>query len=201
MTATRVSPVDTDLTWRTGDSRAAGQALEFATSPHGPYTLLQYLPPDRTTFHHRDLIPHTTFYYRLRPYYGLASRPVAVDLPRYRQSEDDRPWARPRTTGRPDPDPAATGTAAAAPDQVKAAVRAADGIEFHWSDRSTDEQGFLLEDRPRGAGAWRVVAVVGPDIDTVGLTTLPDERHARYRIRAFRHGPSSDVVHRTTGTG
>ncbi|MEV3860980.1 fibronectin type III domain-containing protein [Streptomyces sp. NPDC050095] len=200
LTATRVSPVDIDLTWRTREQGAAGQALEFATAPHGPYTLLQYLPAGQHTYHHRDLIPHTTFYYRLRPYLGTASRAVTVNLPGGRASPDDRPWARPRTTGRPAPDPARTGTAAAAPAGLSATVRAADGIEFHWGDRSADEAGFLLEDRPRGAAAFRVVAVVAPGIDTVGLTTLPDERRAQYRVRSFRYGPASNVVHLTTGS-
>ncbi|MEV1024218.1 hypothetical protein [Streptomyces sp. NPDC050264] len=66
--------------------------------------------------------------------------------------------------------------------------------------------GALLLAAPcaRGGRARRLdlrLPVVGPGIDTVGLTTLPEERHARYRIRAFRQGPGSDVVHRTTGAG
>lgn len=201
LAATRVSPVDIDLTWRTDDGRAAGQALEFATSPHGPYTLLQYFPAGEHSYHHRNLIPHTTFYYRLRPYSGVASRPVAVTVTGTEARRDDRVWARPRTTGTPAARPRPVGTGGAAPAALRAAVRATDGIEFHWSDRSADEDGFLVEDRPRGTGPYRVVAVLDPDIDTFGLTTLPDEQHADYRVRAFTYGPRSNVVHLTTGSG
>ena len=38
-----------------------------------------------------------------------------------------------------------------------------------------------------------------PDVNSVGLTTLATERRASFRVRAFRYGMSSGVVHRRTG--
>ncbi|MGW6746692.1 hypothetical protein ACWGDX_39155 [Streptomyces sp. NPDC055025] len=73
-----VTPTDIDLSWRAGASGAAGHVLEFATEEAGPYTVLEYLPPGTTTYRHPDLIPRTTFFYRLRAFQGPASpRPAA----------------------------------------------------------------------------------------------------------------------------
>jgi hypothetical protein len=41
--------------------------------------------------------------------------------------------------------------------------------------------------------------VLDPDINSTGLVTLPEEKHASYRIRAFAYGERSNVVHLTTG--
>jgi len=56
LSATLTSPVDIALSWRATDPRAAGEAVEFATDPKGPYTLLQYLPAGQDTFKHANLI-------------------------------------------------------------------------------------------------------------------------------------------------
>ncbi|MGW0203511.1 hypothetical protein, partial [Nonomuraea sp. NPDC003201] len=87
----------------------------------------------------------------------------------------------------------------AAPTGLTATVTQADGIAFRWADRARDEEGFLLEDRPAGRPDYRVTAVLAPDVNAFGLVTLPEERHASYRVRAFRYGPPSNVVRRTTG--
>ncbi|MFC7586581.1 hypothetical protein ACFQYP_24700 [Nonomuraea antimicrobica] len=86
-----VSPTDVELRWSetgsgagtgtgAGERAVAGYALEFATAPEGPYTTLAFLPSGETAYTHPDLIPQTTFHYRLRPYYGPATKPVDVVL-------------------------------------------------------------------------------------------------------------------------
>jgi hypothetical protein len=71
---------DIDLRWRDARPGIAGHVLEFATEDTGPYTVLQYLAPQVTSYRHRDLLPHTTFSYRLRSYRGPTLRPVRADL-------------------------------------------------------------------------------------------------------------------------
>ncbi|MFJ6571867.1 fibronectin type III domain-containing protein [Streptomyces sp. NPDC091292] len=201
--ATRVSPVDTRLTWTTAPSTASGQALEYATDPKGPYTILGYLPTGVTSYQHPRLIPETTFYYRLRAYTGPVSRPVTVDLPPGGPGADDRNddavWARPRTVRAEGVATHPLRAAAAAPTALKAKVEQANGVSFTWTDHASDEDGYLLENRPEGSAAYRVVAVLDPDINSFGLSTLPEEKHASYRVRAFRYGERSNTVRVTTG--
>ncbi|MFG1665571.1 hypothetical protein [Streptomyces sp. Y7] len=69
------TPTDIDLTWRDERPGIAGHVLEFATDEDGPYTVLQYLAPQVTRYRHPDLMPHTTFHYRLTSYRGPTARP------------------------------------------------------------------------------------------------------------------------------
>jgi hypothetical protein len=199
--AALTTPTDVDLTWRDERAAVAGHALEYATAPQGPYTVLQYLDHGVTTYRHPDLMPDTTFYYRLRTYRGPASTPVAVDLPAGDWTADeenaDHDWLPART--RPGHQGAERALPAGAPTDLRAVVKEANGILFTWTDNSADEDGFLLEIRRQGSKAYAPVAVLDPDINSTGLVTLPEEKHASYRIRAFAYGERSNVVHLTTG--
>ncbi|MGO4421514.1 fibronectin type III domain-containing protein, partial [Streptomyces sp. MCAF7] len=62
------------------------------------------------------------------------------------------------------------------------------------------EQGYLLEDRPQGGDRFRPVAVLDRNINSFGLITLPNEKRATYRVRAFSYGKGSNVVHLKTGS-
>ncbi|GGX57371.1 fibronectin type III domain-containing protein [Streptomyces fructofermentans] len=211
------SPTDIDLSWRDVDgaegTEASGHVLEFATDAAGPYTVLRYLPRGVTGHRHPDLMPRTTFHYRLRAFRGPASGPVDVALPpgapgaqdESDESDEtdentDHGWLPPRT------DPARTvrgrplgPTGGGAPTDLKAAVKHANGILFRWTDNSSDEEGFLLEVRTRDASGYVPVAVLDRDVNAVGLITLPSEKRASYRVRAFTYGARSNVVRRTTG--
>ncbi|MGX1881686.1 fibronectin type III domain-containing protein [Streptomyces sp. NPDC055287] len=205
LTAALDSPVDITLRWTGEDRGAVGRVVEFATAARGPYTILQYVPPGQRTYRHPDLMPGTPFHYRLRPYYGSASRPVEVTLPpgglSERAQRDDHAWAPPRRTNgsravqtRPVRD------AAAAPAGLKATVKHANGIRFAWTDRASDEEAQLLEIRTASSRSWRPAAVLDPGVDSFGLITLPDEKRASYRVRAIAYGERSNVVRLRTGT-
>ncbi|MGW0201364.1 hypothetical protein [Nonomuraea sp. NPDC003201] len=73
--AALVSPTDVALRWRGRDPGAAGHVIEFATEPQGPYTILGFLPPEQTAYTHPDLMPRTTFHYRLPGRKERSSRP------------------------------------------------------------------------------------------------------------------------------
>ena len=89
------------------------------------------------------------------------------------------------------PEAAATG--------LKAEVKHANGILFTWQDRAADEDGYLVEVRPAGAADYRVAVQLDPDTTSYGVITLPDEKTATYRVRAFRFGAASNLTHQTTG--
>ncbi|GAA3437610.1 fibronectin type III domain-containing protein [Kutzneria kofuensis] len=114
---------------------------------------------------------------------------------------DDKDWPAPATLPG---GPAVThsvrdGTPAGAPSGLKAKVLQSNGIQFTWTDNASDEEGYLVEDKPAGAADYKVVAVLDKDINSFALITLPDEDKASYRVRAFYYGPSSNVVTRKTG--
>ncbi|MFI9384781.1 fibronectin type III domain-containing protein [Kutzneria sp. NPDC052558] len=201
LAATMTSPVDIRLTWTGADPAAAGRIVEFATAPDGPWTTLQFMPMGQDSYVHPSLMPQTSFYYRLRPYYGPASGPVTVTVPGGSEGNDGKDWPAPATLpGGPavthsihSADPAAT------PTELKAKVLQSNGILFTWTDNASDEEGYLLEDKPAGAADYSVVAVLDKDINSFALITLPDEDTASYRVRAYYYGPSSNVVTRKTG--
>ncbi|MFE3120454.1 fibronectin type III domain-containing protein [Streptomyces niveus] len=205
------SPIDVTLRWKDDEPGVAGRTVEFATERSGPYTVLEFAPPDRTTYRHPDLMPETPFYYRLRSYFGPASASVEVALPPGEPSEKElsgnQEWMTPRTIEGPKartapltPGPAADANTAATPADFEASVRHATGIEFTWTDRAADEDGYLLEVRQAGSEGYRPVALLDPDINAFGLITLPEEKRASYRVRAFVYGERSNVVRLRTGS-
>ncbi|MET4925238.1 fibronectin type III domain-containing protein [Streptomyces sp. PSRA5] len=212
LAATLDSPIDITLRWKDDEPGAAGRTVEFATEKAGPYTVLEFMPPGRTTYRHPDLMPQTPFYYRLRPYFGPASAPVEVSLPPGEPSEQEltgnQEWMTPRTAKGPKARSApltaggaggADANAAAVPTDFRPIVKHATGIHFTWTDRAADEDGYLLEVRQAGSKGYRPVALLDPDINSFGLITLPEEKRASYRVRAFVYGERSNVVHLTTG--
>jgi len=203
LAATLVSPTDITLEWTGAEPGAAGRIVEFATEPGGRYTILQFVPPGQTTYTHPDLIPETPFYYRVRPYYGPASRAVEVTLPEGpfngAAEQRDHTWAEPRTVPGGAVATRSVRDGGAAPTELRATVMHANGIRFTWTDHARDEEGFLLEVKPRGAADFSVAAVLDPDINSFGLITLPQEKKAAFRVRAFAYGRPSNVAHQTTG--
>ncbi|QUQ71592.1 fibronectin type III domain-containing protein [Kutzneria sp. CA-103260] len=201
LAATMTSPVDIRLTWTGADPAAAGRILEFATAADGPWTTLQFMPLGQSDYVHPSLMPQTSFYYRLRPYYGPASNSVAVAVPGGSAGNDTKDWPAPATLpGGPSVTHSIhSADPAAAPTDLKAKVLQSNGIQLTWTDNASDEEGYLVEDKPAGAPDYSVVAVVDKNINSFALITLPDEKQASYRVRAYYYGPSSNVVMRKTG--
>ncbi|MFD4638833.1 fibronectin type III domain-containing protein [Lentzea sp. NPDC058436] len=197
LTSELTSPVDVTLHWRPVEG-SAGQVVEYANTADGEYTVLEFAGPAKDTFRHPDLIPETQFYYRVRLLTGTASATVDVALP----PGDDVPeiegpdWTAPVKAGGgktpvSSPEAAASG--------LKAEVKHANGILFTWEDRASDEDGYLVEVRPAGAADYRVAVQLDPDTTSYGVITLPDEKTATYRVRAFRFGTASNLTRQTTG--
>jgi len=207
LTATLTTPTDVALAWSSRQPAAAGLVVEFATEPGGPYTILEFLPPDQTAYAHPDLIPETPFYYRVRPVHGPATDPVEVTLPAgdldAKAREDNHEWAVPRTVHRgPGPTSAirdARTAVAGAPTDLTATVMHANGIKFTWADHASDEEGYLIEVKPAGSTRYATAAMLDPDVNSFGLVTLPNEKIASFRVRAFYFGEPSNVAYQRTG--
>lgn len=181
-TATLTSPTNVVLHWPP-DPAAAGYLLEYANAADGPWTALQYLPPGQTSYTHPNLIPETPFYYRVRSFAGPVSATVSAG-------------------GAPAPGtatPPATPGSQSAPANLTATPAPDQSLHFAWTDRSSDEAGFLLEIRRPGTPDFAPVEVTDPNATQCALSLLPGEQGSTFRIRALSYGPLSPVVERTTG--
>lgn len=216
LAANLVSPVDIALEWHDPATNVAGHVLEYTNDPEKEaYVPLGFFPPSYTTFTHPRLIPQTTFYYRIRPYYGPVSNSIDVSLPKELTDEayaaayalpEDYQWAPPATI----PETSnvikgsirnATTRADAAPSNLKAelATNTVSGFKLTWTDHATDEQGFYLERRREGSSEFLVCALVEPNINSFGWAFEPPEKTGSFRIRAFYYGAPSNVVTLLTG--
>jgi hypothetical protein len=197
LTAELTSPTDVVLSWEP-EPGAAGQVVEYANEAGGPYTALEFAPPGKRSYEHPDLIPRTAFHYRVRSFGGPVSATAEVVLPPGDEvpAADGHGWAEPvRGPGGTEP----VRSAAAAPADFRAEVKHANGILFTWTDRAAGEDGYLLEVRPAGAADFTVAAQLDPDVRSFGLITLPTEKDAAYRVRAYHYGATTNTAHQRTG--
>jgi hypothetical protein len=179
---------DVTLTW---DGQTSDVVVEFATERAGPYTVLDFVPRTEHRYEHLDLMPATTFHYRVRPVEGPVSAAVtAVPGPPAR-GED---WLVPRTA----PDGRAAPRSGGAPENLLVESVGADALLLTWTDNATDEDGYLVEHGV--AGTFDVAFVVDPDVNRVGLIAEGADPADTYRVRAFHYGVASAVAwERTPG--
>jgi hypothetical protein len=216
LSASMVSPVDIALEWHAPATNVAGHVLEYTNQPETEeYVPLGFFPLNHNQFTHSRLIPETTFYYRVRPYYGPVSNPVEVSLPKELTAEayaaayalpEDYQWAPPATVPE---SPTVTRTsirnptasAGAAPSNLKAELVTStiSGFKLTWTDRSTDEEGFFLERKREGSSEFIVCALVEPNINAFGWAFEPPEKSGAFRIRAYYFGAPSNVAVLLTG--
>ncbi|MEV6413087.1 fibronectin type III domain-containing protein [Kribbella sp. NPDC051718] len=187
LTATLDTPTDITLSWSGAPAESTSTIVEFATEPEGRYTILDFVSGNQ--YKHPDLIPKTPFYYRVTPVLGPASASVDIKLPAATISQAAGATAAPGSVR----------TGAGTPTEVAAQSIGTDGVRVTWTDNATDEDGYLLEIKPKNRSEYRVAGFIDPDSTVTDLTTLPAERIASYRIRAFYRGTPSNLAHQTTG--
>jgi hypothetical protein len=175
---------DVTLAWK---GHGGDVVVEFATEPDGRYTVLGFVPGDVARYEHPDLMPATTFYYRVRPVEGPTSDAVtAVPATERVEGED---WLVPRTV----PDERADPRPGGAPANLTVESVGPGAHRLTWTDNATDEEGHLVEHRVDDR--FEVAFVVGADVNQVGLL---DESSDTYLVRAYRFGEMSNVVHERT---
>jgi hypothetical protein len=175
---------DVTLTWK---GHGGDVVVEFATEPDGRYTILGFVPEAVTRYEHPDLMPATTFYYRVRPIEGPTSD-VATAVPATDRVEGED-WLVPRSV----PDERAHPAPGGAPANLLVESVGPDARRLTWTDNASDEEGYLVEHQV--GGTFEVAFVVDRDINHVGLI---DESADTYRVRAYRFGEMSNVVSERT---
>jgi hypothetical protein len=189
LTATLDTPTDITLSWSGAPAESTSTIVEFATEPDGRYTILDFVTAGQHQYKHPDLIPRTPFYYRVTPVLGPASAAVDVHLP---AATIFRAASAAASVG-------SVRSGAGTPTEVAAKSIGTDGVRVTWQDNATDEDGYLLEIKPQNGTQYRVAGFIDPDSTVTDLTTLPTERTATYRIRAFYRATPSNLAHQTTG--
>ncbi|HJP79615.1 MAG TPA: fibronectin type III domain-containing protein [Pseudonocardiaceae bacterium] len=201
LTATLVDGDNVALSWPAPTPTPAGEVVEYSNTANGDYTPLDFLPPNQTSYAHDKLIPDTAFYYRVVPYSGPTTNAVTVDLPPGAADENAaNAWATPATLPGPAPH-ASVHTPAGAPTGLTATIQDANGIKLTWTDNDTDAAGYFVEIKPPGSSTFQVNQVLAPHINTCGIITLPDEKHATIRIRAVYYGTPSNTAMQHTAAG
>lgn len=189
------TPTDVTLTWDGHDNQPV--VVEFATEDGadtvGPWTVLDFLPGEISGYEHPDLLPRTTFHYRVRPVLGPVSDETrAVDTA---PPPADENWLPPTTR----PDPAARPVPQGTPTNITVEATAPDGVQVTWTDNATDEAGYLVEVQETAQSPFVVLFVVDPDVNAVGLVTTPAQHTGNFRVRAHRFGEQSNVTEQETG--
>jgi hypothetical protein len=175
---------DVTLTWK---GHGGDVTVEFATEPGGPYTILGFVPEAVARYEHPDLMPATTFYYRVRPVEGPTSD-VATAVPATDRVEGED-WLVPRSV----PDERAAPKPAGAPANLLVESVGPDARRLTWTDNASDEEGYLIERQVDGT--FEVAFVVDANVNHVGLI---GESADTYRVRAHRFGETSNVVSERT---
>ncbi|MFI7676801.1 fibronectin type III domain-containing protein [Actinophytocola sp. NPDC049390] len=175
---------DVTLAW---EGHGGDVVVEFATEPGGPYTILGFVPRAQTTYEHPDLMPATTFHYRVRPIEGPASDSVTVVPATDRVEGED--WLVPRTV----PDDRAAPRPGGTPTNLLVESVGADGLRLTWTDNASDEMGYLVEHQV--GDRFEVAFVVDAEVNYVGLI---GDGADTYRVRAYRYGETSNVVSERT---
>ena len=85
------------------------------------------------------------------------------------------------------------------PTDLSATIMNDNGVRLTWVDHARDEDGYLMEIKAAGADDFQVVQVMDPRVNSCGVATLPDEKQATYRVRAFYYGGPSTIASATTG--
>lgn len=190
---------DVVLRWEHPARADAGCWVEY-TTPGAPFIQLDAITdPAMTTFVHRNVAPDTVLQYRLEPFFGRPTAPLAIMTGAAPKS--DTP---PLPAGPIDPPPvdtvprfalrSARTFAAAMPVELTATLSSATSVDLRWRDRSSDEDGFLVELAARPDGRYVACALLPPNVTSFRKTELPPHQRCYFRVRAFFYGPPTEVV-------
>lgn len=205
LTAALTGDLDITLRWDNVVTPEGGNWLEYATAQDDFIKLAAFTEGKVVSFVHPNLVPGTTFLYRLQPFFGRATEPVAI------ATGVGLPSDRPLREGPIEPSGDRSADAAsqvplrsnatfsrAVPTDLTATLSSPTSVDLRWKDHASDEDGFLLEIANRRDGQYRACALLPPNVTSFRKTNLADNQRWSFRVRAFFYGAPSEPVSATT---
>jgi hypothetical protein len=205
LTATLVDAVTIELRWKARSTREAGYFVEgYFESPGATREFLRIdtVPAGTTVYRHEKLMPRTTFFYRVRAFFGRTSNETYVVTGPKGAAQLSVPFPpRPRPAAPTADQKSLRRTEAeAAPRELRATLLPPVGVKLEWKDAARDEEEYLVEIRSEGADAldYRPSASLEPDTTSMVSYNFPPESRIWFRVRAIVSSAPSNVVHKTT---
>lgn len=208
LVATLADPINIDLTWKNQATAAAGYCVEYKPSETDEFTHITTVGPHVTHYRHPNLIPHTRFIFRVRPYFGEASDAVEIttgkDGPQQPPSEDPTLL---KTKNQKKIDAAKDRVSLrslatlmrAAPANFTAKLIPPAGVQMAWTDRARDADGYFVEIKSAGEAEFIPSAFLDPGTSSLVSYGFPFESKFFLRVRAIFYGSPSNTAEQTTG--
>lgn len=171
LTAQALSSTEVRLTWVDTASNEAGFEVERATRAAGPFALARQLGANTQTWTDSGLQPSTTYYYRVRATNG--SGPSNFAGPVFAETQ-------PPPITIPNP-----------PTLLQANAVSSSEIRISWTDRSSDEQGFIVAESRSRNGPFTEVHRTGANSSGWTRTGLMASTTYWYEVRAFNSAGAS----------
>jgi hypothetical protein len=172
------------------------------------FTLLDAVWRGTTVLRHSDVAPETTFGYRVRNFFGRPSDVVEIVTGAAPREGAPQPEEGPLGATPPLARPAVqrslktTATIAEArPAGLTAILSAASAptsVDLRWTDRASDEDGYLAEMAVGPDTEFTLIALLPPDTTSFRKVGLTARTRHRFRVRAHFLGPPSNVATVTT---
>ena len=160
------SDTEVQLSWRDNSYDENGFEIRRSGSPGGPYEMVGEVPPGETDFTDGRLAPATAYYYVISAVGdGGSSSSAECSVMTASSSSPSAP-----------PNP---------PDGLSARAVSGYEVELYWSDRSHDEESFVLERSFSRSGGYSEILRVGQNVTTVRDSTASSGTTYFYRVAAL----------------
>jgi transcriptional regulator CtsR len=164
LTAVERSDTRISLAWTDRSSRESGFEIQ-AKRGSGSYATIAHLGANTQSYDDTDLLPSTTYTYRVRS--------VGVDA--WGISPSD--WAGPASA-------TTVGEVPAAPSNLQVFSPERGSVVLTWMDNSTDESGFKVYRRVGSAGAYSLLTTLPADTNTCTDSSTTGDTKYSYTVSA-----------------
>jgi len=194
---------DVRLGWATEAPDAADRAwfVEFSLNDEPDFSVLTIVPPRTRSFVHPAVARDTRFNYRVRPAIGAASAVVHIATSQPTPASPAIEREGPLDDGAAPARGAIVASlrdsatrADAAPDGLRVSATSPTSVALRWRDRAGDEDGYLVEVSASPESGYLVCALLPAGATSFHKASLPPLTTCFFRVRAFAHGPPSNVA-------
>ena len=170
-----VSTSETSLNWTDNADDESGFKIKRATVSGGPHSHIATVAADAESYTDTGLNDGTTYYYRVCAFNAAGN---STD-----SNEDE------------------AATLLAAPSGLSATAVSSSRIDLSWTDNSSAESGYRIEQKTGSGGSYTEIAVVDADVATYSNTGLSASTAYYCRVKAYNSSDNSNYsneAHATT---